>query len=278
MEKDLKYFTLPNILTLFNLIAGSFAIFYAFEKSETLYFASYFILAALVFDFLDGFVARLINAYSKIGAQLDSLADLVSFGIAPAAITYQMLLVALDVKSFSADLPVADMLILLSPILLVVAAALRLAKFNVDDRQKRDFFGLPTPASALFFISLPLLNEFNPDNLLILKVWLDVELPFNFILAVIGLQVYVIPSFLLYVIAIIISAVLQLVDLSMFSFKFDGLSFKKNKIRYIFAITAIVLFLFLQCFIVPFLVVLYVLFSIGDDIAKLLKKKEIGNS
>jgi CDP-diacylglycerol--serine O-phosphatidyltransferase len=273
MEKDLRYFTLPNILTLFNLLAGSFAIFFAFEKSETLYLASYFILAALVFDFLDGFVARLLNAYSKIGAQLDSLADLVSFGIAPAVITYQMLLVALNVKSFSTDLPVADILILLSPVLLIVSAALRLAKFNVDERQKRDFFGLPTPASALFFISLPLLNEFNPDNLLILKVWLDVNLPFNFILAVIGLQVYIIPSFLLYVIAIIISAILQLLDVSMFSFKFDGLSFNKNKIRYIFAILSIVLFIFLQCFIVPFLVIFYVLFSIGDDISKLFIKK-----
>jgi len=274
MEKDLRYFTLPNILTLFNLIAGSFAIFYAFEKSETLYFASYFILASLVFDFLDGFVARLINAYSKIGAQLDSLADLVSFGIAPAAITYQMLSMALGVKSFSLDLPVADIFILLSPILLIVAAALRLAKFNVDERQKRDFFGLPTPASALFFISLPLLNEFNPDNLLILKVWLDVNLPFDFILAVIGLQVYVIPSYLLYVIAIVVSAVLQLIDLSMFSFKFDGLSFNKNRVRYIFAIISLFFFIFLQFFIVPFLVVLYVLFSIGDDIGRLFMKKK----
>jgi len=274
MKKDLNYFTLPNILTLFNLIAGSLAIFFAFEKSETLYYASFFIIAALVFDFLDGFVARIINAQSKIGAQLDSLADLVSFGIAPAVIALQMLLVALDIKSFSSDISTVNLFILLSPILLIVAAALRLAKFNVDDRQKRDFFGLPTPASALFFISLPLLNEFNPDNLLILKTWLDVNLPFNFIIAVIGLQVYIIPSFLLYVISIIISAVLQLVDLSMFSLKFDGLSYSKNKTRYIFVIISLFLIIFLQCFIIPFIVILYVLFSVGDDVGRLFKKKE----
>jgi len=274
MDKDLRYFTIPNIFTLFNLIAGSFAIFYAFEKSETLHYASYFILAALVFDFLDGFIARLINAQSKIGEQLDSLADLVSFGIAPAAITYQLLLLALKVKSFSTDLPLVDILILLSPILLIVAAALRLAKFNVDDRQKTDFFGIPTPVSALFFISIPLLNEFNPDNLLILKVWLDVNLPFDFILAVIGLQVFVIPSFLLYVVSIIVSTVLQLVDLPMFSLKFDGFSFSKNRLKFIFVGISLFLFIFLQCFIVPFLVVLYVLFAIGDDIVKLFVKKK----
>ncbi len=274
MNKDLRYFTIPNIFTLLNLIAGSFAIFYAFEKSETLHYASYFILAALVFDFLDGFVARLINAESKIGAQLDSLADLVSFGIAPAAITYQLLAIALNINSPDTVLSIVDVLILMSPILLIVAAALRLAKFNIDDRQKRDFFGMPTPVSAMFFISIPLLNEFNPDNLVILKVWLDVNLPFDFILAVIGLQIFVIPSFMTYVVSIIIATILQLIDLSMFSLKFDGLSFGKNRTRYIFVLISFILFIFLQCFIVPFIVILYVLFSVGDDIIGLFKKKD----
>ena len=273
MEKDLKYFTIPNILTLFNLIAGSFAIFYAFEKSETLYMASYFIVAALVFDFLDGFVARLINAQSKIGEQLDSLADLVSFGIAPAAITFQLILKALDIKNFSAELPIWQVVVLLTPILLIVAAALRLAKFNVDDRQKIDFFGIPTPVSAIFFISIPLLDNFNPDNLLILKTWLDINLPFDFILAIIGLQVYVIPSYILYVVSIVVATILQLVDFSFFPFKFDGLSFSKNKLKFIYIGISLFLFIFLQCFIVPFLVIMYVLFSIGDDIVSLFKKK-----
>ncbi len=273
MNNDLKYFTIPNILTLFNLIAGSFAIFYAFEMSDKLYLASLFIFIALIFDFLDGFVARLLKSESKIGAQLDSLSDLVSFGIAPAVISFQMLKYALEIKSFSIDLAFVDIIIMISPILLIVAAALRLAKFNSDDRQSSSFMGLATPASALFFASLPLLNNFDPDNLIILKTWLDVNLPFDFILAIIGIQVYILTIFWFYVVSIVVFSILQLVDLPMFSFKFKDYSFSKNKSKYIFIIISFILLIFLQSFIIPFIVIIYILFSVGDDIGALFGKK-----
>ena len=277
MDKDLRYFSLPNILTLFNLIAGSFALFFAFEKSgDQLYIASIFILIALVFDFLDGFVARLTNSISKIGKQLDSLADLVSFGIAPAVIVFQMLKAALDSieGEFSMQaLSFEQTLILLFPILLIVAAALRLAKFTADDKQKTVFLGLATPVSALYFASLPLLNNFDPDNLIILKSWLDVNLPFDFVLAVIGLQVFVLTSVWFFTVSIVVIAILQLINLPMFSFKFEDLSFKKNIAKYIFLILSFLLIVFLQCFILPFIVILYILFSVGDDIGALFTKK-----
>ena len=277
MDKDLRYFSLPNILTLFNLIAGSFALFFAFEKNgEQLYIASIFILIALVFDFLDGFVARLTNSISKIGKQLDSLADLVSFGVAPAAIVFQMLKVSLDSNGeFSMEsLTFEQTLILLFPILLIVAAALRLAKFTADDKQKTVFLGLATPVSALFFASLPLLNNFDPDNLIILKIWLDVNLPFDFVLAIIGLQVFVLTSVWFFTVSIVAIAILQLINLPMFSFKFEDLSFKKNIAKYLFLILSFILIIFLQCFILPFIVILYILFSVGDDIVALFTKKK----
>ena len=231
------------------------------------------VFISVFFDFLDGFVARLTKSFSEIGKNLDSLADLVSFGVAPAVIIFQMLKTGMEIKVFTTDLPYTDILILLSPILLIVAGALRLAKFNVDDRQKNYFLGLAIPASAVFFASLPLLDVYDPYKLVILKDWLD-AVPFKFVLAIIGLQVYILTNFWLYVISVLFFAVMQLIELPMFSLKFDGLSFKKNIARYIFIILAILLFALLQCLALPFIVIIYILFSVGDDIGKLFIKKE----
>ncbi|HON19316.1 MAG TPA: CDP-diacylglycerol--serine O-phosphatidyltransferase [Salinivirgaceae bacterium] len=131
---------IPNAITSLNLLCGSIAIVFAFEQKLSV--ALYWILAASVFDFLDGLVARALNAYSEIGKQLDSLSDMVSFGLAPAI----MLFVALKPCW---TIPVLNY----SPFLLAVFSALRLAKFNIDTRQSVDFIGLPTPANALFFVS-----------------------------------------------------------------------------------------------------------------------------
>ena len=266
MDKKITYFTLPNLFTLMNLVSGSFAVFYAFELSpEKLYIASIFIFISVIFDFLDGLIARLTKSVSEIGKNLDSLADLISFGVAPAVIIFQMLKAGMEIKVFTTDLPYTDILILLSPILLVVAGALRLAKFNVDDRQKNKFLGLAIPASAIFFASLPLLDVYDPYDLIILKDWFD-AVPFKFVLAIIGLQVYILTNFWLYVISVLFFSVMQLIELPMFSLKFDGLSFKKNIARYIFLILAILLFALFQSFAIPFIIIIYILFSVGDDI------------
>ena len=141
MIKHLKF--VPNFLTSANLISGCLSIVFSFEGRLDI--ALYLVLLAAVFDFLDGFAARVLEAISPIGKELDSLSDLISFGLAPAVMIY---VVSIDVWS-QGIAPVIKYL----PFLLVVFSALRLAKFNVDTRQDSDFLGLPTPANALFFIS-----------------------------------------------------------------------------------------------------------------------------
>ncbi len=133
---------IPSIITSLNLTSGVIAVVLAFDgKIET---AALFIIIASIFDFFDGFAARLLKAVSEFGKQLDSLADLISFGFAPAAILYNLFLIKNHDHKYLA----------FSVILIVVFSALRLAKFNIDEEQTTEFKGLPTPASALFIISV----------------------------------------------------------------------------------------------------------------------------
>jgi CDP-diacylglycerol--serine O-phosphatidyltransferase len=142
---------IPSIITCLNLTSGIIAVILAFNGNIEI--AALFIIIASVFDFFDGFAARLLKAVSEFGKQLDSLADLISFGFAPAAILYNLFLLENHDHKFLAY----------SAFLIVVFSALRLAKFNIDDDQKTEFKGLPTPASALFIISLAYYC-FNNDN------------------------------------------------------------------------------------------------------------------
>jgi CDP-diacylglycerol--serine O-phosphatidyltransferase len=146
MANKIKLFTVPNVITCFNLLCGCVGIVFALEGFTL--GAMVCVLAAAAFDFLDGFAARLLKAYSPIGGQLDSLADMVSFGTLPAAMIYNAM------RGMVATAEGAYVLLLFSPFLLTVFSALRLAKFNIDDRQTASFFGLPTPACALFFASV----------------------------------------------------------------------------------------------------------------------------
>ena len=146
---------IPNAITLLNLLAGIFSIVWA---SEGLYeTAAWFILAAAVCDFLDGFAARLLKVRSDIGPQLDSLADLVSFGLAPAYLLVQSNLMIYHSEHTASGLSSADwgtQFLILLPLCLPVFASIRLAKFNLDQRQRSLFIGLPAPAAGLFFASL----------------------------------------------------------------------------------------------------------------------------
>jgi CDP-diacylglycerol--serine O-phosphatidyltransferase len=157
---------IPNFITSLNLVSGFAAIIYT--ANNDLITASWLILAAMIFDFLDGFAARLLKAYSAIGKELDSLADIVSFGVAPGFIIYQWL----D-NSISAGAPfivnndgVKATLILLLPAVMPVCAALRLAIFNIDDTQSTTFRGMPTPANALAVISIVLAGHYSETPLL----------------------------------------------------------------------------------------------------------------
>ncbi len=266
MQKSLKYFSVPNIFTSLNLVAGFLAIGLAFDNPNHLTYASIAIFIGMLFDFADGFFARLLNQKSEIGKELDSLADLVTFGVAPAVIVFQLLKVALKVKAFSLTLPWVSILVLLIPSILVISSALRLAKFNLDTRQTDVFLGIPTPVSAFFFASLPLLKDFDPDKLIIISNWWDINLPIYSFMAIIGLQIFVMENIYFYITLLGIFSVMLLVEMPMFSLKFKNFKFRENKTRYIFLALSLILLLFMQTFALTFIVFVYIIISIIKNI------------
>lgn len=226
----IRLFTLPNLVTLCNLLCGSLAALVALDGGS-LQVAFWLIVAAAVCDFLDGMTARLLNSYSGIGVELDSLADMVSFGFAPAAI-----LVALY-REAAFHWPLGEWGVALGGLMLLVVAcgaALRLAKFNVDDSQHELFEGLPTPAMALFFASI--------------GWWVaggSLEL---------GREVLVVLAWLM--------AWLMISPIRMFSFKFKQLGLRGNELRYLFIALSLGLLLWLGVGAVALIIPLYVVVSI----------------
>jgi CDP-diacylglycerol--serine O-phosphatidyltransferase len=175
MPSRINLFTVPNIITCFGLLCGCVGIVLALDGATQS--AMVCLLLAALLDFLDGFAARLLKAYSPVGKQLDSLADMVSFGALPAVMLSHAVRRALGAANGAGD--GAEMLLVFSPFLLTVFSALRLAKFNIDERQSDGFLGLPTPANALFFSSAAVICMDNP-----LEVWtlLALVVAFSFLL------------------------------------------------------------------------------------------------
>lgn len=223
----IKLFTIPNLLTLSSLLCGSFAVVSALVYGD-LALAFWLTIAAGVFDYSDGFVARLLKCPSAIGVQLDSLSDMVSFGFAPSAVLFVL---------WNNSLP-ADAEAWLryggSAFCFLVAAfsALRLAKFNIDETQHTEFCGLPTPANALFFVALG---------------WMDAKTGFNQG----GWVLLMVPAM----------SWLLISPVRMFAFKFQSFAFKGNEIRYIFIALAVVLLVALGIPAVPIVILLYIAIS-----------------
>src|ERR1700744_4419476 len=144
----------PNAITCPNLFSGCVGIVFAFQHN--LIVAAYAVFLAAIFDFFDGFASRVLQSFSVIGKDLDSLADLVSFGFLPAAILFELLLQAPQIDHIS---PYLNFIAFLIP----VFSALRLAKFNTDSRQAEIFIGLPTPANAILIASLPFVIDQYPS-------------------------------------------------------------------------------------------------------------------
>ncbi len=204
---------IPNTITILNLLLGTIAVIFALKGWQL--FAVYLILAAALMDFLDGFTARMLNAYSSIGKELDSLADLVSFGLAPSFLLYNRYSHFISPYTSGGASNIYYELIAFSPLIITAASALRLAIFNVDTRQSVNFIGLPTPANAILISMLIHYNVYNSN----------IDYLFN--------NLYFIP-----VISIVLSYLL-VSNISMFSLKFKNLNFKENKNRYLFAIFAL---------------------------------------
>jgi CDP-diacylglycerol--serine O-phosphatidyltransferase len=244
---------IPNLFTLLNLVFGCLAIVFTLQNGiiitldadgtqlldmpEKIWMASLFIGIAAVVDFLDGFVARLFKASSEMGKQLDSLADVVSFGVAPGIIIYQFLRL-----SFAQDVTGVDvsLLWLLPAFILPCAAAWRLARFNLDTSQSLSFKGMPVPAAGIFVASLPLIywnvNEAWAQNLLLNK-WF------------------------LYAVVVVISW-LMVSKLPLMALKFKNFGIKDNLPKYLLGAIAIIAVLILKWLAIPLVVLAYVLISL----------------
>jgi CDP-diacylglycerol--serine O-phosphatidyltransferase len=236
---------IPNAITCGNLFCGCLAIVSAFKGD--LITSTYLVAIAAVLDFFDGFVARLLHVKSEIGKQLDSLADVVTFGVVPGVIMYFMLLKGLPANMDGAmqtggDTELFPQCLVYTGFLISIFSALRLAKFNVDERQTTSFIGLPTPANALLISSLPLIENFQPQ-LFGCDVFQYIHNPW-FLL---GLTV--------------VSCYLMIAELPLFAFKFTNRSWKDNKIRFIFIFAAIILLILFKFIAVPFIILLYILLS-----------------
>jgi CDP-diacylglycerol--serine O-phosphatidyltransferase len=228
---------IPNFITCLNLLCGCFALVSIFHKALDV--AAYLIGAAAIFDFLDGAVARMLHVKSEIGKQLDSLADMVTFGVVPGFILYQMLTTSIF-ETFGM-LNTSDMKwnIAFVSFLIPVFSALRLAKFNIDERQTDSFIGLPTPANTILIASLPLILIFQADSFL---------------------AVYLHNMYFL-ITLIFVCSFLMVSEIPLFSLKFKNFTWRENKLRFLFLHCALILLLGFSYTGLPLVILLYVILS-----------------
>lgn len=249
---------IPNALTIANLLLGIFAIITILESSELveirdiikgeynivpnplnwnkLALASFLIILAGIFDFFDGFLARILNAQSEIGKQLDSLADLVTFGVAPSIMLYKLIG---EAYSFQNTALGVSTILLWPGLLIAITGAIRLAKFNISTEQSYSFIGLPIPGAAMFIISLPLILLNNPFNLK---------------------EIVLTPIFL-YCTTIVISY-LMISNVRLMALKFKGFTWKDNSTKYIFIIISTALVFGLQFLAIPIIIFIYIITSL----------------
>ncbi|NBP67189.1 MAG: CDP-diacylglycerol--serine O-phosphatidyltransferase [Cytophagia bacterium] len=216
---------IPNTLTCLNLLCGCIGIVFVLEGYPVP--AAYFVWAACVFDFFDGFAARWLKASSPIGKELDSLADMVSFGVLPSVMMYSWL----GKESDHPYLPFIAFTI-------AIFSALRLAKFNIDERQTTSFIGLPTPANALFLTALPFL----PESILIFtqQTWVLVAI-------------------------ILVFSLLLVAEIELFALKFKSFGWRGNELRFAFLGIALILIVVLNKSSLPAIILLYVLLSLAAN-------------
>jgi len=226
---------LPNALTCGNLLCGCIGVVEAFHSNLLL--SCVLIGIALVFDFFDGFLARLLKVSSPIGRDLDSLADMVTFGLLPSVIVYQLLMQSIpDLFGIWKAYPA---------FIIAVFSAIRLAKFNNDPRQSDSFIGVPTPANAMFIASLPLIVHTQSEY------WKNIIINTNNLL-----------------IMSIVMSLLLVAEIPLLALKFKSFGWKGNEIRYSFIILTILLLLIFKILAVPAILVLYLAVSLISNFMK----------
>ena len=241
---------IPNIITLLNLFCGSIAVLFAVE--DNLFMAAIFVMLGIIFDFFDGFAARILDVKSELGLQLDSLADMVTSGVVPGIVIFKLFErtsgsfpYALDFSSTEWNDGTTSFLPLVG-LLVILASCYRLANFNIDTRQTDSFIGLPTPANTLFILSLPLIlitNDIEWVNELILNKWF-----------LIGLTLF--------------SCYMLNAEIPLFSLKMKTYSFKENVLKYSFLIISIAMLVLFQFVAIPLIIVIYVLLSFVNNLRK----------
>jgi CDP-diacylglycerol--serine O-phosphatidyltransferase len=241
---------IPNIITLLNLFCGTIAVLFAVEGN--LFMAAVFVILGIVFDFFDGFAARILDVKSELGLQLDSLADMVTSGVVPGIVLFKLFEKSLGNFPYSYDFTAKDWdtgitsIVPLVGLLVTLASCYRLANFNIDSRQTESFIGLPVPANTLFILSLPMIlltNDVAWVNDLILNPWF-----------LIGLTLF--------------SCYMLNAEIPLFSLKMKTYGFKENAVKYVFLIISVIMLILLQFMAIPLIIVLYVLISLFMNLKK----------
>ena len=225
----------PNLITLSNLFCGTVAIVFAVRG--TIDWAALFVAIGIFLDFFDGFFARLLHVKSEMGLQLDSLADMVTSGVVPGIVMFQLLNNSTYVLQTEGTFA---MLLHYVGFLITLASAYRLANFNIDTRQTSGFIGLPTPANTMFILSLPLILQYQPTELfnsLLHNMWVLLGITF-------------------------LSAYLLNAEIALFALKFSDYSFKNNALKYIFLALCVILLLSLKIIAIPLIILLYIILSL----------------
>jgi CDP-diacylglycerol--serine O-phosphatidyltransferase len=229
---------IPNFITTLNLFSGCVGILLALHNRID--YAAYFIAIAALFDFMDGMAARILHVKSEIGKELDSLADVVSFGALPGIIVYQLMVNSPNTPAAGSYISIFALVAMIIPIL----SAVRLAKFNLDTRQTTSFIGLPVPANAIFLGSLPLIKiqAGYSDSL----SWLTLITNNYYILAVIAVGM----------------SLLLVSEIPLISLKFQNLKFSDNKPQFILVLFALISFILITFTSVPLIILAYILLSV----------------
>lgn len=262
---------IPNLFTAGNLVGGILAII--FTLTGKIHLAPYCIFASAIFDFLDGFMARLLKVPSELGKQLDSLADMVTFGVAPGIMVYVMIdqpylahFSHQDYAPHSWALPSYVDYLKYAAFLIPIFALFRLAKFNLDTRQSDSFIGLPTPAMTLFFAVIPILVN---------NAYSDVQLGEISVQSLQFELTYIVMSSWFLVSSSLIMSILMVVELPLFALKFKHFNWHGNEIRFVFLTLSAVLLATLFFWAIPLIIILYVLLSIINNQFVKAKTNEI---
>jgi CDP-diacylglycerol--serine O-phosphatidyltransferase len=247
---------IPNIITCGNLFCGCLAIVSAFKGN--LVYSAYFVGIAAVLDFFDGFVARLLKVGGEMGKQLDSLADMVTFGVVPGVIIFMMLLNSSNISYEGYLLLEQNNWLPFLGFTITIFSCIRLAKFNIDTRQTSSFIGVPTPANTILICSLPLIT-----NATKLNINGQGSLQDSGVSSAVNEFIFH-PYFLLFL--TFLMSYLLIAELPLFALKFKNFGWPDNKIRYIFLIISAILLILFQFIAIPFIIFLYIILSIINNL------------